>query len=148
MGSKTFILLKPDALERGLVDQVMLRFLEAGYRIERLHYRIIGTELIRCHYDEVIRREGPGFVDWLDEEFVGKPCLAMVLTYPEEDGVQLARVMLGNRRPELAEKGTIRGDFGIPVLDPEVPAMNLIHASDSEISFEKEKGLWFGDSPI
>ena len=50
MGSKTFIILKPDALERGLVDLVMQRFLEAGFSIEHIHYRIVDKILIRSHY--------------------------------------------------------------------------------------------------
>ena len=67
----------------------------------------------------------------------------MILLHPEENGIKIARALLGNRRPEKAEKGTIRGDFGIPVLNPDEPAMNLVHASDSEESFNKEKNLWF-----
>lgn len=143
MSSKTFVILKPDALERGLVDQVTQRFLEAGFVIEHIHYRVIDNQLIRNHYAEVIAREGPGFVGWLDLEFVGKPAIAMILGYPQVNGITVARELLGNRRPEKALKGTIRGDFGIPVEDPEQPAMNLVHASDSEQSFDKEKNLWF-----
>ena len=146
MSSRTFILLKPDALERGLVDQVMQRFFEKGYLIENLHYRVIDRELIRRHYSEVIKREGPAFVDWLDMEFVGKPALAMVLSYPGDDGISLGREILGNRRPSIAEKGTIRGDFGVPAPDPDTPAMNLIHASDCFEAFEAERALWFGDA--
>lgn len=143
MGSKTFIVLKPDALERGLVDQVTQRFLQAGFIIEHIHYRIIDKSLILDHYKDVIKREGPGFVDWLDREFVGKPALAMILTYPQMNGINVARDLLGDRRPEKAEKGTIRGDFGIPAVSSDQPAMNLVHASDSERSFDKERNLWF-----
>lgn len=143
MSSKTFVILKPDALERGLVDKVMQRFFEAGFNIEHLHYRVVDKHLIRSHYDEVIKREGPEFVDWLDEHFVGKPTIAMVLTYPEDDGITLARKMLGHRSPPQAELGTIRGDYGIKTVDPDGPSMNLVHASDSIEAFEKEKKLWF-----
>ena len=143
MSSKTFIILKPDALERGLVDAVMQRFLEVGFAIEHIHYRIIDQPLIRQHYVDVIRREGPEFQDWLDVAFVGKPAIAMIMTHPQEDGIKLARKLLGHRRPELAEAGTIRGDFGIAVADPNEPAMNLVHASDSKSAFDKEKNLWF-----
>lgn len=143
MSSRTFIILKPDALERNLVDEVMQRFLGAGFVIEHINYRIIDKELIHDHYKEVIVREGPDFVKWLDEFFVGKPSLPMILLHPEQDGIKLARSLLGNRRPEKAEKGSIRGDFGIPVMDPNEPAMNLVHASDSEESFNKEMNLWF-----
>lgn len=143
MSSRTFIILKPDALERGLVDLVMQRFLEAGFSIEHIQYRMIDHELITDHYKEVIEREGPDFIKWLDRELVGKPALPMILSHPSESGITIARNLLGNRRPEKAEKGTIRGDFGIPVLDPNIPAMNLVHASDSELSFDKEQNLWF-----
>lgn len=143
MNSKTFIFLKPDALERGLVDQVMHRFLEAGFTIEHIHYRIIDKMLIHNHYKEVIEREGPSFIKWLDEFFVGKPALPMILSHSSDKGIDLARELLGNRRPELAAKGTIRGDYGIHVDNPNTPAMNLIHASDSITSFNREKTLWF-----
>lgn len=143
MSSKTFIILKPDALERGLVDQVMQRFLDADFTIEHIHYRIVDKMLIRNHYKEVIEREGPGFIDWLDVAFVNRATIPMILSHPSDDGISIARALLGNRRPEHAEKGTIRGDFGIPVPDQTKPAMNLIHASDSDASFEKESNLWF-----
>lgn len=143
MSSRTFIILKPDALERGLVDKVTQRFLDVGFVIEHLNYRVIDQALIEDHYSDVIKREGPGFVTWLEEAFVGKPAIPMILTYPREEGIVKARALLGHRRPEQAEKGTIRGDYGIPVLDPNQPAMNLVHASDSESSFNKEKNLWF-----
>lgn len=143
MSSKTFVILKPDALERGLVHQVMQRFFDAGFKIEHLHYRVVDKHLIRSHYDEVILREGPEFVDWLDEFFVGKPTIPMVLSYPGNDGIQLARDMLGHRSPHQAEPGTIRGDLGLKTGDPNGPSMNLIHASDSIEAYEKEKDLWF-----
>jgi nucleoside-diphosphate kinase len=148
MSSRTFIILKPDALERNLVDQVMQRFLSAGFIIEHINHRIIDKELIHAHYKEVIVREGKEFEVWLDECFVGKASLPMILLHPEENGVKIARGLLGNRRPEKAEKGTIRGDYGIPVLDPNIPAMNLVHASDSKESFNKEKNLWFINGEI
>lgn len=143
MSSRTFIILKPDALERGLVDPVMQRFLDAGFVIEHIHYRIVDGTLIRKHYQDVITREGPGFVSWLDDVFVGKPTIPMILIHPSDNGISLARQLLGHRRPEQAKKGTIRGDFGIPVDDPNLPAMNLVHASDSPESFNKEMNLWF-----
>lgn len=143
MSSRTFIILKPDALERNLVDEVMQRFLAAGFIIEHINYRIIDKELIHTHYKDVIVREGPRFELWLDEFFVGKASLPMILLHPEAEGITIARGLLGNRRPEKAEKGSIRGDYGIPVLDPNEPAMNLVHASDSVESFNKEKNLWF-----
>jgi nucleoside-diphosphate kinase len=145
MGSKTFIILKPDALERGLVDKVMQRFLDAGFCIEHIHYRIADKALIINHYKDVIVREGPAFIGWLEKNFVGKPTLPMVLTHNDDNGIEIARNLLGDRRPEKALKGTIRGDYGIPVLDPLIPAMNLVHASDSLYSFNKEKNLWFQD---
>ena len=143
MGSKTFIILKPDALERGLVDAVIQRFLRAGFTIEHMHYRVIDKILIRNHYKSVIEREGPEFVTWLDKEFVHKPAISIVLGHEAPDGIVLARDLLGHRRPDRADKGTIRGDFGVKPKDDNQPAMNLVHASDSEEAFNKEKNLWF-----
>lgn len=143
MSSRTFIVLKPDALERGLVDQVTQRFLKEGFVIEHLHFRMVDQELIYSHYKEVIEREGPTFKDWLDEEWVGKPAIAMILTYPKSEGIIVARNLLGHRSPSLAEKGTIRGDFGLKLEVSDGPSMNLVHASDSRESFDKELNLWF-----
>lgn len=143
MSSRTFIVLKPDALERGLVDKVMQRFLEKGFIIEHIHYRVIDQPLILQHYKEVIEREGPEFKAWLDRAFVGKPAIAMILIYPEADGIKVARSLLGHYRPDKAEPGTIRGDYGIHIKDSDEPSMNLVHASDSELAFDKEKNLWF-----
>lgn len=143
MSSRTFIILKPDALERGLVDQIMQRFLESDFVIEHINYRVIDEELIHDHYAEVIVREGPDFAVWLDDNFIGKSAIPMILTHPKDNGIEIARALLGHRRPEQAKAGTIRGDFGIPVLDQEIPAMNLVHASDSKISYNKEMNLWF-----
>lgn len=143
MGSKTFIILKPDALERGLVDAVIQRFLRAGFTIKHMHYRVIDKVLIRVHYKEVIEREGPGFVTWLDQEFVHKPAISLILSHEQSDGIALARKLLGHRRPDQAVKGTIRGDYGVTPKSDDLPAMNLVHASDSEESYNKEKNLWF-----
>jgi len=143
MGSKTFIILKPDALERGLVDAVMQRFLREGFRIEHMHYRVIDKVLIRQHYKEVIEREGPAFVEWLDKEFVHKPAIALILSHEASEGITIARQLLGHRRPDQAAKGSIRGDYGITPKDDQLPAMNLVHASDSKEAFDKEKNLWF-----
>jgi len=143
MSSRTFIILKPDALERGLVDAVMQRFFNEGFVVEHMHYRVIDRVLIKKHYEKVIEREGPEFIHWLDKEFVGKPAIPIILTHENDDGITVARNILGNRRPESAEKGSIRGDYGIGQMDPAKPAMNLVHASDSEEAFDKEKNLWF-----
>ncbi|VDN49099.1 conserved protein of unknown function [Petrocella atlantisensis] len=143
MSSKTFIILKPDALERGLVDQITGRFLKAGFKIEHIHYRVVDYRLIKEHYKEVILREGEGFKDWLKIAFVGKPTIPMILGHDSDDGITIARELIGHYRPDRAKPGTIRHDYGIPVLDQNMPSMNLIHASDSQDAYNKEKNLWF-----
>lgn len=131
--SRTLVLLKPDAVERGLIGQVIARFEAKGLTIVALDLRTLDTDLLAEHYVEHV---GKGFYDDL-VAFMGRsPVVAMVLEGPENTW-EVVRSMMGATNPRLAAPGTIRGDLGIEVTE------NLVHGSDSAESAEREVKLFF-----
>ena len=141
---RTLILLKPDALERGLVGAILARFEAARLRIEdaRLVRPTLGQ--LEVHYADLKRREARAF-ERTTHSLMGKPFLALILSGP--NAIQKVRALLGPTDPLAAPAGTIRGDFGndtIPFADAEKrAAFNLVHAADSEASVAREIELWF-----
>jgi nucleoside-diphosphate kinase len=130
--SRTVILVKPDAFERGLTGEIIARFERKGLRIEALKLMQVQRELAEQHYDEHSAK--PFFGDLI--EFITRgPLVALVLTGP--DAVPAARSVIGATNPVEATPGSIRGDFALEV------TFNLVHGSDSENTAEREIGLWF-----
>jgi len=173
---RTLVILKPDAVERGLVRQIFKRFMEA--QLGLIRYREIPqvtSEQLDNHFpntDEWIRSMGTRAVERLEKELNEDPVkrfgtrdpfevgtiiangcrdyyasgklVALILEGP--DAVSTVRKLIGNTLPSKAEKGTIRGDFGIPEdLDDlfRGAAQNLVHASDSVGEAEREIAAWF-----
>ena len=133
MPDRTLVLLKPDAVERGLVGTIVSRFEAKGLTIVALDLRILDEELLAEHYAEHV---GKGFYDDL-VTFMGRgPVVAMVLEGPE-DTWDVVRTMIGATNPREAAPGTIRGDLGILFTE------NLVHGSDSPDSAAREIALWF-----
>jgi nucleoside-diphosphate kinase len=130
--SRTLILVKPDAFERGLTGEVITRFERKGLAIVAMKHMTMDRELAERHYDE--HREKPFFGD-LVEFITGGPLVAMVLEGHE--AVDAARQVIGATNPLEAAPGSIRGDFGLEV------QTNLVHGSDSAKSAEREVGLFF-----
>jgi nucleoside-diphosphate kinase len=130
--SRTFVMVKPDGVERGLVGEIV-------GRIERKHLHITGMKLLQIdrktaeeHYVE--HREKPFFPDLV--AFITRgPVVAMVVEGPE--AVQTVRALMGATNPRTALPGTIRGDYGIEITE------NLVHGSDGEASAEREMALYF-----
>jgi nucleoside-diphosphate kinase len=145
--SYCLILLKPDALERGLSERILDRFLEVGFTVEAVTFRTIDRDLILAHYADAIRRVGPELEERVVNSYLGRRTLPLVLGLPGEGATTLARSLLGATDPSRAEKGTIRGDFGIDSIEAAVAECrvceNLVHCSDSPESFRHEMGLWF-----
>lgn len=132
--SQTFILLKPDAMERGLDGEIISRFEKQDLKIVDSKTVRVEPELAKKHYAEHIEKD---FYPEL-EEFIGRSdCLAMILEGPD-DIVSIVREMVGATDPAKADKGTIRGDYGKEVTE------NLVHASDSDESAVREISLFFG----
>jgi nucleoside-diphosphate kinase len=131
---RTLIICKPDAVERGLVGEILSRFERRGLRITALEYRQVTQELAARHYAE---HADKGFYGELIEFITRSPVVVAVIEGPE-DTWQVVRTMVGATNPRQADPGTIRGDLGILFTE------NLIHGSDSAESANREITLWFG----
>lgn len=141
------IIMKPDALERGLVEKIVKRFVGAGFTIEMVGFKLVEKTLILTHYDDVIKKLGGWFEEMVTRDYVGKGMIPIILSLTTEDVIAKARALTGATDPLLAETGTIRGDFGQDSMEAanreKRSCFNLIHCSDSLAAFEKELKLWF-----
>ena len=134
---RTFIAIKPDGVQRGLVGEILGRFERKGFKLIALKQLIPSRALAEQHYG--IHRERP-FFNGLVNFITSGPVVAMVW---EGDGVILnARKIIGATKPLEAEPGTIRGDLAINI------GRNVIHGSDSQETASFEIGLWFQDSEL
>lgn len=130
---RTFIMIKPDGCERGLIGELISRIEKKGFRITKAVLMKPTKDLVELHYAE--HKEKPFFGDLVDF-IVGNNVMAM-----EVEGdyvVEVMRLMIGHRDPRLALPGTIRGDFANTV------TKNIVHGSDSLESANRELELWFG----
>jgi nucleoside-diphosphate kinase len=132
--SRTLILVKPDAFERGLSGEVIARFERKGLRLTALKLITIDEEFAKQHYAE--HAEKPFFGE-LVTFITGGPLVAMVLEGTE--AVDAARQIIGATNPLEAAPGSIRGDYATEV------TFNLVHGSDSDDSAAREIALWFPD---
>ncbi|MGK7917693.1 MAG: nucleoside-diphosphate kinase [Prochloraceae cyanobacterium] len=134
---KTFVMLKPDGVQRNLVSQVIGRFESKGYTLIGLKMMKVSRELAEKHYD--VHREKP-FFSGLVEFIISAPVVAMV--WEGEGVVTAARKIIGATNPLNAEPGTIRGDYGISI------GRNLIHGSDAIETAQREIDLWFKEEEL
>ncbi|HEX7173383.1 MAG TPA: nucleoside-diphosphate kinase [Candidatus Limnocylindria bacterium] len=130
---RTLVLAKPDAVQRGLVGEIIGRFERKGLKVVGLRFLSVPTEMAEEHYAV---HAGKHFYDGLVEFITSGPVAAVALEGP--DAIAVVRKMVGKTMPNEAEPGTIRGDLGISGL------RNLIHASDAPETAEAELSLWFG----
>jgi nucleoside-diphosphate kinase len=130
---RTFVICKPDAVERGLVGEILTRFERKGLRIVAMQQRTLDRETLARHYEEHV---GKGFYDDLVAFMSRGPAVVLVLEGPE-DTYKVVRTLMGATNPRDAAPGTIRGDFGIELTE------NLVHGSDSPESAEREIAVWF-----
>jgi len=132
--NQTLVLCKPDAVERGLVGEILGRFESKGLKIAQLRMLTIDAGLASQHYAEHL---GKPFYDSL-VEFIGRsPAVAVVVEGPE-DTWQIVRTMMGATNAAEAAPGTIRGDLSALFTE------NLVHGSDSADSAAREIGIFFG----
>ena len=130
--SRTLVLVKPDAFERGLTGEVLARFERKGMRPVAMRLMLVEEELAHRHYAE--HTEKPFFGELIS--FITRgPLVAMVLE--GTDAVDAVRQMIGATNPLEAAPGSIRGDFATEV------TFNLVHGSDSDESATREIELWF-----
>ncbi|AUB55877.1 MULTISPECIES: nucleoside-diphosphate kinase [Methanobacterium] len=137
MKQKSFVMLKPDAVLRRLTGKILTRFEERGLQILAAKLMIIPRNQAEEHYVE--HQEKPFFGDLVDYITSG-PVLAMVIE--GDECISLIRKMVGATNPKEADLGTIRGDFAIET------GRNIVHASDSPASAEREIALFFQDDDI
>ncbi|MFA5773833.1 MAG: nucleoside-diphosphate kinase [Ilumatobacteraceae bacterium] len=133
MTNRTLVLLKPDAVERGLVGEIISRFENKGLTIAALQFRTLDAAVLERHYAE---HKDKGFYSDLVTFMSRGPVVALVVEGPQ-DTWQVVRAMMGETNPLKASPGTIRGDLGTIFTE------NLVHGSDSAASAEREIGIFF-----
>jgi nucleoside-diphosphate kinase len=129
---RTLILCKPDAVERGLVGEIIGRIERKGFRIVALEQRTLEVVVAKQHYSE---HDGKPFFDDLVAFITRSPLVAMVVEGP--DAWKVMRLMMGTTNPREAAPGTIRGDLAIELTE------NLVHGSDGPESAAREIALFF-----
>ena len=137
MIQKSFVMMKPDAVQRRLMGKILSRFEEKGLQIVAVKLIQIDEDLAKTHYGEHAEKPFfPGLVEYI----TSSPALAMVIE--GEEAITTIRKLVGATNPLEADLGTIRGDYGMDT------GRNIIHASDSPASAEREIGLFFNEDEI
>ena len=134
---RTFIIVKPDAVQRGLVGEIIARFERRGLKLMAMRMMQVSEELAREHYAV---HEGRPFFEGLISYITSAPVVTMVLE--GTDAIAVVRNTVGATRPAEAAPGTIRADFGLEV------GRNLVHASDGSETAASEIALWFGNELV
>ena len=131
--SRTLVICKPDAVERGYVGEIISRFERKGLRLVAAELRQLDTDTLGRHYEEHV---GKGFYDDLVAFMSRSPAFVAVVEGPD-DTFAVVRTLMGPTNPAAAPPGTIRGDFGTIMTE------NLVHGSDSNESAEREIAIFF-----
>ncbi len=134
---RTLVLIKPDAVRRGLAGEILARLERRGFVLRAAKLVLVGRELAERHYAE--HREKPFFPELVDF-ITSAPTLALVLE--GEGAIAVVRATMGATNPASAAPGTIRGDLALAMPD------NLVHGSDSPGSADREVRLWFSDDEL
>lgn len=136
---RTFIMVKPDGMQRGLAAKVLARFEDRGFQLVAARVLVPTKEHMEEHYAE---HKGRPFYPGLCEFMSSGPVLAMV--FEGDDVVSVGRLMIGKTKPVDSPPGTIRGDHGVTSSS----FANVVHGSDSLESAEREIQLWFPDQEL
>lgn len=134
---RTLVVLKPDAVQRGIAGEILARFERRGLRVAALRLLKVERDMAERHY---AIHKGKFFYEDLVRMIVSSPVVAMVLEGP--NAISVVRAMVGSTRPHEAAPGTIRGDYAL------VGLRNLIHASDAAETAASEIALWFPDGVV
>ena len=137
MGSKSLVILKPDAVERGYVDEITQIILDEGFVIEKSDTRVLKEEVLRIHYSNL--RDRPYVLEQVIEFMTSGPSVVLSISHPDKDVdvVGALRFLIGSTNPLDALPGTIRQKYGTST------SHNAIHASDSNESARAEHNLHF-----
>ncbi|KMY54616.1 MULTISPECIES: nucleoside-diphosphate kinase [Bacillaceae] len=134
---KTYLMVKPDGVQRGLIGEIVARFEKKGFQLVGAKLMSVSKETAEQHYAE--HKERPFFGELVDF-ITSSPVFAMV--WEGENVIATARQMMGSTNPKDAAPGTIRGDFGVTV------GKNIIHGSDSPESAEREISIFFKEEEL
>ena len=134
---RTFIMLKPDAVQRGIMGEIIERFEARGFKLVALKFMNADTDLLKTHYGDLSKK---AFFPELIRYMGSGPVVPMV--FEGLNAVKQGRSMLGATNPKDSAPGTIRGDLCIDV------GRNIIHGSDSTDSAAKEIALWFTEEEL
>lgn len=134
---RTLVILKPDALQRGLIGDIMGRFEHKGLRLIGIKMMRLDTAILRAHYAHLTDKP---FYKGIEDFMTSSP--VVVMAWEGYECVNSVRILVGATNPRLADAGTIRGDFAIG------QGRNLIHASDSKENGEKEIDRFFDKSEL
>ena len=134
---RTFVMIKPDGVQRRLIGKVIQRFEESGLKIVAMKFLSVPNKLAEKHYEV---HKGKNFYNGLIKYITSGPVLAMVLE--GENAIEKVRKMVGATDPQKSMAGTIRGDFAQNI------GRNIIHASDGKETAKKEISLWFKDDEL
>ena len=134
---RTFLMVKPDGVQRGLVGNVVTRLENKGFKLVAMKMMQIDPELASRHYGE---HQGKPFYDGLIEFITSSPVVAMI--WEGDDAVDTVRSLIGATDPRKAAPGTIRGDLAVFM------GKNIVHGSDSLDSAERETGLFFSSKEL
>jgi nucleoside-diphosphate kinase len=134
---QTLVLVKPDAVERGLAGEIVARLERRGLALRAARLVRVGRELAEEHYAEHVEKP---FFGELVEFITSAPTLALVVEGPS--AISVVRTTMGATNPTDSAPGTIRGDLALAMPN------NLVHGSDSPESARREIALWFGDDEL
>ena len=134
---RTYIMIKPDGVQRGLIGQIITRFETKGFKLAAMKLAQPGKEMFEKHYADLSSK---GFFAGLIEYAASGPVCCMV--WEGDNAVLTGRKMLGATKPFDSEPGTIRGDLCIDV------GRNVVHGSDSVESANHEIALWFTEAEL
>ena len=137
MAERTLVLIKPDAVQRGLAGEILSRLERRGLVLRAANLLTVDRELAENHYAE--HAEKPFFGELVDF-ITSAPTLALVVE--GESAIPVVRTTMGSTNPKDSTPGTIRGDLALAMPD------NLVHGSDSPESAAREIALWFSDDEL
>ena len=134
---KTLVLLKPDAVQRGLIGVIIGRLEQRGLKLAGMKFMSVPLDLAERHYAV---HKGRPFYDGLIQYITSSPVVAMV--WEGKRAIEVVRRTVGSTNPADADPGTIRSDFAVEI------GRNLVHASDGAETADYEIPLWFGESEL
>jgi nucleoside-diphosphate kinase len=134
---RTFAALKPDAVQRGLVGEIVARFERKGFKLLGLKMMLVTREMAEEHYGE---HKGKPFFNGLVDFITSSPIVAMA--WEGENAVASIRTMMGATNPKDSAPGTLRGDYAVDM------GRNIVHGSDSVESAERELKIFFNSNEL